>query len=192
VSRERQKEAMAFLRQRAFGTPQMLLDSAILNRIEAEGAILRIRTAQARVLATLLARSRLNRLVEYEALEARPAEVYTVGELMADLHAAVWGELTRPSVRIDVYRRNLQRAFLETVESELVLPQPRGGGPAVLGPRDDRWNSDVRPVLRGELRTLDRDLAAALPHAADQMTRLHLEDARAEIARMLDPDATAR
>src|SRR6185295_16661046 len=103
VSRERQKEAMAFLKERAFGTPQMLLDPAILYRIEAEGAILRIRTAQARVLLTLLSKSRLNRLVEYEATAARPAEVYTVGELLAELHNAVWTELARPSVRVDVY-----------------------------------------------------------------------------------------
>ena len=47
-------------------------------------------------------------------------------------------------------------------------------------------------MLRGELRALDRDLAAALPRAADRMTRLHLEDARAEIARMLDPKGASR
>lgn len=192
VSRARQKEAMEFLRERAFITPKMLLDPDVLYRIEAEGAVARIRSAQARVLATLLNRSRLNRLVEYEATAARPADVYSVGELIADLRAAVWGELERPSVRIDVYRRNLQRAFLETVENDLTPPQQGGRTGVAIGPRDDRWNSDIRPVLRGELRVLDRTLAAALPKAADRMTRLHLEDARAEIARVLDPEATVR
>jgi hypothetical protein len=194
VSRVRQREALAFLRENAFRTPGLLLDPTILRRIEAEGAILRIRSAQGRVLATLLNRSRLNRLVEYEAMSTRAEEAYTVGDLVADLHGAVWGELDDARVRIDVYRRNLQRAFLETVDAELTPPPARQPGPGGIGaPQDQRWNSDVRPVLRGELRALDRELAAAIPRAADRMTRLHLEDARAEIARLLDPQrATPR
>ncbi|MSR36435.1 MAG: DUF5117 domain-containing protein [Gemmatimonadetes bacterium] len=188
VARARQREAMSFLSEEAFRTPQLLLDPAILRRIEADGAILRIRGAQSRVLATLLNRNRLNRLVEYEAIAARPADAYTVGDLVSELHRAVWAELDDPMVRVDVYRRNLQRAFLETVDNELTPPAQRQG----VGGVDQRSSSDVRPVLRGELRALDRELASALPRAADQMTRLHLEDARAEIARILDPQATAR
>jgi hypothetical protein len=192
VSRARQREAIAFLAQNAFRTPDLLLDSTILRRIEAEGAILRIRTAQGRVLATLLNRNRLNRLVEYEAMAPRSAEAYTVGDLVGELHGAVWSELDDARVRIDVYRRNLQRAFLETVDGELTPPalRPQQGVGGVGPGQDSRWSSDVRPVLRGELRALDRELAAALPRAADRMTRLHIEDARAEIARMLDPQST--
>ncbi len=191
VSRAKQREAMTFLAENAFRTPTMLLDGEILRRIEAEGAILRVRTAQGRVLTTLLNRARLNRLVEYEATATSPREAYTVGDLVGDLHTAVWGELDDRRVSVDVYRRNLQRAFLETVEAELAVPAARPG-PAVGGAQDQRWNSDVRPVLRGELRGLDREIAAALPRSADRMTRLHLEDVRAEIARLLDPVAAPR
>jgi hypothetical protein len=189
VSRVKQREAMAFLRDKAFKRPDMLLDPEVLWRIEADGAILRIRTQQGRILATLLNHNRLNRLVEYEATAENRKDVYTVGDMMSDLHAAVWSELSGGPVRIDVYRRNLQRAFLEAVEAELTPPPARA---PVGGAPDPRWNSDVRPVLRGELRIIDRQIVAALPRAADQMTRLHLEDVRAEIARILDPRAGNR
>ena len=184
VSRAKQWEAMQFLNAHAFRTPEFLLDPEILRRIEAEGAILRIRTAQGRVLSTLLSRSRLNRLIEYEALAADPGDVYTVGDMVADLHAGVWGKLNDGTVRVDVYRRNLQRAFLEAIEAELTPTQP---GPTPARRQQTAWSSDVRPVLRGELRALDRALAQALPRAGDRMTRLHLEDVRAEIERILDP-----
>ena len=191
VDRAKQREAMAFLAEHAFRTPRMLLDADVLRRIEAEGAILRVRNAQGRVLTTLLNRGRLNRLVEYEALAAHPGDAYTVGDLVADLHAAVWDELDDRSVRVDVYRRNLQRAFMEAVEAELT-PAPARQGQAVAGAQDSRWNSDVRPVLRGELRSLEEAIAQALPRVADRMTRLHLEDVRVEIARVLNPDGVLR
>ncbi len=189
VPRVKQRQAMAFLRDNAFRRPDILLDPEILWRIEAEGAILRIRTAQGSVLATLLNHNRLNRLIEYEATAEDRKDVYSVGDMITDLHASVWGELDDRSVLVDVYRRNLQRGFLETVENELSPPPTRSG---VGGVQDQSWNSDVRPVLRGELRKIDREAALALPRAADQMTRLHLEDVRAEIARILDPRAGDR
>ena len=158
VSREKQREAMLFLGEAAFRRPDMLLDPEILWRIEAEGAILRIRTAQSRILTALLSQNRLNRLVEYEATAERLGDVYTVGDMIADLHAGVWGELSDRSVQVDVYRRNLQRAFLEAVEAELAPPPERGSAPA-RNAREPKWNSDVRPVLRGELRTVDREIA---------------------------------
>ena len=191
VSREKQREAMLFLGETAFRRPDMLLDPEILWRIEAEGAILRIRTAQSRILTALLSQNRLNRLVEYEATAERLGDVYTVGDMIADLHAGVWGELSDRSVQVDVYRRNLQRAFLEAVEAELAPPPERGSAPA-RNAREPKWNSDVRPVLRGELRTVDREIARSLARTTDRMTRLHLEDVSAEIARILDPQARAR
>ena len=186
VSREKQREAMLFLKEEGFSRPDMLLDPEILWRLEAEGAILRIRTAQSRILTALLNHNRLNRLIEYEATAADRSEVYTVGDMIADLHGGVWGELSDRTVKIDVYRRNLQRAFLEAVEAELTPPPAQGSGQRQNVLRES-WNSDVRPVLKGELRSLDQEINRALPRTTDRMTRLHLEDVRAEIARIMDP-----
>jgi hypothetical protein len=46
---------------------------------------------------------------------------------------------------------------------------------------------EIQTMLRGELRDLDRELAAASGRAADRDTRLHIEGARAQIREILDP-----
>ncbi len=185
LSRERQREATLFLNERAFATPEMLIDRAVLRRIEAGGMVPRIRAAQKGVLATVLAPGRLNRMVEYEALDGEAGGAYTIGELANDLRAGVWGELDDGRVRIDVHRRNLQRAYLEVVDERLNPPED-DGPPSPFAQGEPHWNSDVRPVLRAELRTLDRQAASALNRTADTMTRAHLEDVRAEIERILE------
>ena len=183
LSRERQKAAMAWLRANAFATPQRFLREDILRRIEPEGAVNRIRDAQAGVLATLLNENRIDRLTEYEALNGGSRTSYTAADLMEDLRAGVWGELSRDSVRVDVYRRNLQRAHLRQVD--LLLNPPRPPGQGNTAPPPPRIASDLRPVLRAELRELDRMADAARARAADPMTRIHLDDVRVEVARIL-------
>ena len=193
MSRERQRDAMRFLNQNAFHPPEYFLDQDILRRIESEGVVSRFRTAQTRVLATLLADSRLNRLIEYEALANGEAQPYTVADLLGDMRRGIWGELTMPSVRVDVFRRNLQRAYLETVDARInppprTTPAPGPGGPGGQGQNAAPQATDARPILRGELIELDRAVQAAIRKASDPMTRLHLEDVRLQIQRTLNPN----
>ncbi len=188
VSRARQQEAVRYLNEVAFITPAIFVDAAILTRIEAEGVVPRIRTAQSRVLRTLINAPRMSRMVEYEALAAAQGNgAYTIADLMGDLRQGVWGEVVRGTARIDVHRRNLQRAYLEAVDAELNPPE-RPSGPQFGGggPQVPVYNSDARPVLRGELRELDRLVQSAIGRAGDRITRLHLEDVRMEIERILE------
>jgi hypothetical protein len=113
--------------------------------------------------------------------------VYTLADLMSDLRAGVWGELSQSSVRVNVYRRNVQRAFLAAADARLNPPAAPagaagGGGAAAATPA----GSDVRGVLRAELQDLDRLTQQALSRTSDPMTRIHLRDVRTEIARILD------
>jgi hypothetical protein len=186
VPRQRQQEAMRYLQQNAFRVPGFLLDPEVLRRIEQEGAVGRVRSAQAGVLNTLFARGRLDRMIEYEALARRPGEAYTLAHMLADLRQGVWTELGHGSPRVDVYRRNLQRAYLEAVERTL---RPAEGPSMVVGGGSaaPRWANDARPILRGELQELDRLSQQAIARTDDPMTRLHLRDVRLEIQRLLDP-----
>jgi hypothetical protein len=172
VSRDRQVEAVGFLNERAFRVPGYLVDPQVLRRLESEGSVRRIGAAQARVVSMLLHPSRLDRLVEYEALAQRPAQAYTVADLAGDLRRGIWGELSASRVSVDVFRRNLQRAHLAALD-------------AVVNGQDGA--SDARPVLRGEVIELDRQIRGAMARSADRSTRLHLEDLRLEIERVLDP-----
>ncbi len=180
----RQREAVRYLGDVAFHVPEMFLDEDILRRIEPTGVVERFRVQQARVLNNLLSQSRLERLVEFEAMDG-PA-TYTLANLMADLRDGVWGELDDPSVRVDTYRRNVQRALLQAVDarlnpSEEDLERPNNPAPAP-------WASDVRAVMRAELQDIAEAANAALGRAVDDMTRMHLRDIRTEIARILDTD----
>jgi hypothetical protein len=186
VPRERQREAMAFLEEHAFSPPEMFLDNEILWRIEGEGAVDRIRTAQAGILNTLLSPRKLNTLVEHEALAD---DAYQLTEFMEHVRAGVWGGLSGGSVRTDIYRRNLQRAFLDTVDRELNPTEAALEAEGNLPPafrRPPRWANDVRAVLRDELRTVDALATRAEGNAADAITRIHLRDVRSEIERILD------
>ncbi|HLE56164.1 MAG TPA: zinc-dependent metalloprotease [Rhodothermia bacterium] len=192
---ERQKVAMKFLNENAFTTPLYLLDTQILRRMEPEGALRRINSAQSRILAAVLENDRLARLSEYQALATFSAkgsrDVYPVPELLADLRAGIWSELLHSSVRIDPFRRALQRSYLAQADAKI------NPAPAIVitsGPtRPSRArvgtgpNTDMRALLRGELTDLDEALRSAMVRAADRETRLHMLDARAEIKRILDP-----
>ena len=175
IPRETQAEALAFLNEHAFTTPMFLVDPEILRRIEPAGALERIRAGQARVLRSLLGAGRIRRLVEQEAFDGDDA--YAATDFLAELRAGLWAELDAPDVRIDAWRRNVQRVYLDLIDGQL------NGRQAARG--------DVRPFLRGELRALDRAIGAAVARVADRATRLHLEDVRDSIARTLDPPAAS-
>lgn len=176
VSLERQRQAASFLGLHAFRPPPAFIDREILRRIETESVVRRIGRAQERVLDTLLNDARLNRMIEYETL-AQPGTAYTISDLMADIRGGVWTELAEDEVRIDIYRRNLQRTYLESVDRQL-------NGTLARSSRR-RANSDARPILREELRELEVAVGLAIERAADSMTRLHLRDVEAEIGTIL-------
>jgi hypothetical protein len=171
IPKARQVAAVKFLNENAFATPTMLLRPEVLRRIEPTGALTRIRTAQLQVLNSLLSTQRFDRLVEQEAIDG--AAAYRPSEFLADLRKGIFGEMYGTSVKIDAYRRNLQRAYLDLISTRLNGAQ--------------RANDDQRPMFRGELKTIAADAGAALARTTDRDTRLHLDDVRDQIAKILDP-----
>lgn len=171
VAAARQRAAVAFLNREAFARPDFLLDTELLRRFEPAGSLDRIGRQQTRILSTLLSRGRLERLLEQEALA--PADAYPASELLRDLRRGIWSELGSAGMAIDPVRRTLQRAHLDLLAEQLEVPAA------------DR--SDLRALLRGELRDLHAAIGAALPRTGERATRLHLEESRQRIARLLDP-----
>jgi hypothetical protein len=186
IPEARQREAVRWLTQNAFRVPAMFTNPDILRRIEQEGVVTRIRNAQGNLLNTLLSAGRLNRLVEYEALAGPRGNSYTVAEYLGDLRSGVWTELTLGSPRVDVYRRNLQRAYLDAAERTLNPPQPTAAQQAA-GIAAQSRSTDARALLRGELVEIRRLAQAAAGRTSDAITRLHLRDIDLEIQRLLDP-----
>jgi hypothetical protein len=191
ISKDKQREAVKFLLDNAFVTPIWMIDEEILRRIEPVGAIDRIHTAQSRILTTLLNSGRFARLMEQETLDGNLA--YSPVEFLSTVRKGIWRELDAPSVKIDTYRRELQRSYLQLINSKLnpapaaaaapAFPTDGGGRGAVRQPS----SGDEKPLYRAELRSLNTSIAAALAKTTDHETKAHLEAAKDEIAKILDP-----
>ena len=190
IPKDKQQAAVKYLLDAAFVTPGWMLDQEILRRIEPVGAIDRIRTAQSRVLTTLMNSARFARLVEQQTLDGTLA--YSPVEFLATVRRGLWKELDGPAVKIDTYRRELQRAYLQTVNGKLnpttapaaapIFPTAAGGPGGRAG-----TSGDERPMYRVELRSLSAAIAGALAKTTDHETRAHLEASRDEISKILDP-----
>jgi len=180
-----QRRAMQFFADQAFATPTWLIDEDILSRIENVGNVERLRSIQVRVIDMVLNTGRMQRMIEAEAREG--SDAYTLGEMLDDLRGAVWSEL-RTGRSIDVYRRNLQRGYLERLESLMTEDQTVPAGFSAFITPVDVSQSDIRAQVRGQLETLKREIQADLNRRLDRETRLHLQDAVARIDEILNPD----
>ena len=187
VARTRQAAAVEFIDENAFATPQWAIDKEILRRIEPLGAISRVGIAQRSVLANLLNSARFARLVEQDALDGSAA--YRPAEFLAAVRHGVWREVENQPAPIDAYRRQLQRSYLDQVNAKINGPTMAlpAGLPADFPFAMFASSGDEKPFYRAELRTLSASITAALSRTTDRTTRVHLEGARDQIARILDP-----
>jgi hypothetical protein len=171
IPRAKQEGAVKYLVDNAFKAPKWALNAEILRRIEPVGVLDRIEASQSRVLNSLLSSARVNRLVEQEAIDG--AAAYAPLDFLATVRHGVFSEIHgATAVPIDAYRRNLQRAYVETLSNRVNGAQAQ--------------SDDVRAFFRGELKALDGELAS-MRIANDRATKLHVEDLRQMIVRALDP-----
>lgn len=169
VPKERQKAAVSFLNENAFATPQFLIRPDVMRRIEPSGESEHILEAQTWVLRTLVNLSRLDRMMEQEAMDGTLA--YGPGEFLADVRKGVWSEMHSAS-QINLWRRNLQRSYLELMAARLNGPD----------------QGEARAILRGDLVDLQTDLGRAISRPVlDRTTRNHLLDMSRMVRDILDP-----
>jgi hypothetical protein len=167
-----------------------MIDEEILRRIESVGVIDRIHTAQTRVLTQLLNSARFARLLEQETLDGNLA--YSPVEFLASVGKGIWRELDSPAVKVDPYRRELQRSYLTAVNTKLNAVERAATPPSAALPEGFViprviTSGDEKPMYRAELRALSASIGAAIAKTADHETRAHLEASRDEIAKILDP-----
>src|SRR4029453_13785781 len=142
------------------------------RHVEPSGPHAHLEASQRRVLNSLLSSARVNRLVEQEALDG--AAAYQAVDFLADVRRGSWSEIYNdPAPVVDAYRRNLQRAYIETLADRV------NGRTAAA--------DDVRAFFRGELKTLEADLKGSGAKATDRATRMHIDDVLNQIAHALDP-----
>lgn len=192
-----QKEAVDFLNTQLFQTPTWILDPKIMPLVRADQGIDYIRTLQETTLNSLTDVGRLSRLIETGSGSlAKPGvPSYTLIEFMSDLQNGIYKELSTGKA-IDIYRRNLQKAYAEKLIAVLNTPASAGAAGAPFagagfrfnpGPVTDIRKSDIMSVVRGQLVSLQRSIASAMPRQTDTMSKYHLADLQARIQNALDP-----
>ena len=183
VKKSHQIKCMNFLQTQLFKTPTWMIDKNILNKIEFAGNVNRIRATQSRTLNSILDFGKMARLIENEAING--AKAYTLSEMMSDLKKGIWEELytNKP---IDVYRRNLQLAYIDRIN--YIMNEEQGSTPS--------WarsyvttvkvsQSDIRTVSVGQLLELKKEIKKSLKKNSDEMSKIHLMTVEAKINRIL-------
>ena len=165
VPAERQRKAVKFLLERGFTRPDALLDPQVLWRMAPYGGADAVQDTNQKLLAQLI-----NEDVFYRMAEAAtfPGAVgtYQGAELLYDLNDGLFIELTQARPVIDLYRRDLQRAYVKLLVSSLSSSE---------GP------SEYRVALRNGLGDLGSKLDQTMNKVRDPKTRAHLKDLRAAI-----------
>ena len=186
VDKDYQKNALEFINAQVFKTPQWLLDPAIFERIEYSGSVERIRKLQERSLNTILSLGKMARMIENETMNGY--EAYSLRSMTRDLRTGIWSELYSGR-KIDTYRRNLQRAhidrlaYLMTAENQ----SKREGSDYVKSTAVNTSQSDIRAIVRAELKTLRNLINSSISKTSNSMNKIHLRDAVERINLILDP-----
>jgi len=186
VTKEKQQESMKWLLANMFDTPTWLVDKKILQNIDHAGYFEKVRRLQSRQLNSLLSFDRLGRLIDAETTQD---EYYSAISMFKDLRKGLFKE-TGQRQNPDIFRRNLQRTYLDRMEYLMTDegPSARRGRPGFESTlRYNVSTSDVRALVRGELEALKRTLKAAKTSGVNSVSRYHYADAIARIDNILDP-----
>jgi hypothetical protein len=165
-----QLEALDFISRHILHTPKWLLDTAILGRIGTPPTEV-INASQDMVLNSLLSNETLKRITEAEAMYAD--QTYRMMDYLNDLDDAMWTELRTNDV-IDIYRRNLQRSYVDKL---IDLRNPA---------KQQREFRDVAPILQGKLVEIRDRIKRSIPRVKDPMTLYHLKYIQEKLDSVID------
>jgi hypothetical protein len=170
VPANRQAAAVQFLIQNGLHTPKTMIPEKLVRTIGIAGVADRILNSQTSIISQLLSESRVRRMLDTQALSGNS---YTVYRMCADILNGVFSEVNAPAPVVDLYRRNLQRSYIDLVDNRLNGPGATGG--------------DLRPILFGNMADLKTRLTRAMSKTKDPMTKLHIEDCLRQIDRIFHP-----
>lgn len=182
-----QKEAVKFIVDHVFTTPVWIIDQKILNKIQPGNGLENIRAIQEPAVNSLLSEDRLQRMVE---ATIKDPGAYSVVSYLNDLQNAILSDL--PGTKeIDVFRRNLQKFYVERLINMIISPAGASPGIAVFGTvipgRIDAKKSDVLSLIKSNLKSLRPILVAASNRRPKSLSKMHLEDLADRIKNALEP-----
>jgi hypothetical protein len=187
TAKAKQKEAAKWIQDNVFKTPTWVIDPKYTSLTNQAPQTV-IAGLQNRAMGTFFSSNTVGKLLRFEA--EKPAEAYTVNEMMTDLRKGVFSELAAKKP-VDVYRRTLQKDFTERLIS---LVKPSSSAPISIAPGitiqsgGGAPTNDLLSIAKSQIKTLQAEIKAALPTTTDAATKMHLSDLADRIERALAKD----
>ena len=176
VPKSEQKEALKFLNDEIFDTPQWLLKDEIFVRT-GKSPVQVVERLQNNVLNRILMPTVLQMMYQSQTIDRK---AYPVSEFMSNLKTAIF-----QTGKNDIYRRNLQRNYVDTMIGLLNQKSIPSVNSTWYKSAGFSENSDVKSIVRGTLNDLRKELAGL--NSADTVTRYHYEDLIYKLDKTLDP-----
>ena len=137
-----------------------------------------VSSLQSTVLSRILSNGILENLNKGESVDAN---AYSTYEFLKDLKSHIFSELESTS-KIDLFRRNLQRGFVENLISKTETSAPSSSTFRI----SSSDNTDVKSIVRGILRDIRKQSAQSTSQYSDPITKYHLEDLVYKIDKVLE------
>jgi hypothetical protein len=183
ISKEMQKQAIAYLQKEVFQTPEWLMNADVLNKFSKPAKREKVQRFQEETLYQLMSTARLARMNTEEMRYGNTA-IYTLDEMLTDIETGLWSELHSAQPLIDANRRSLQKKWIDNMRLVLkdaaVTPQPGSTSP-------DLTTTDVPVIIRSHMQKIMEQCKLAAPKAKDPMTLAHIRYVQAKLARLLNP-----
>jgi Met-zincin/Domain of unknown function (DUF5117)/Domain of unknown function (DUF5118) len=178
-----QKAAIRYLLDDALNTPKWLTDPAVLNRIRVFDVAAPVITTQNQILTSMMSPLRFRLLEDAEMV--KHGSGMEANQYLATIQSGVFRELKTNKPVVDVYRRELQRAYIEQLKGFSGETQRINNANAAQAFMYSDISIDLRPAAIQSLKDLKRDLNNARPNVSDQPTRLHIAQLDREITQIL-------
>ncbi|OQP64039.1 hypothetical protein A3860_21725 [Niastella vici] len=172
VSKARQKEAMTFLNEQVFQTPQWLFNKEIMAKISSASA--EVTGVGIDILTGLL-----NRTGKLQDNIRRFGEAgkYPIYEFFNDIKKSVWSELATGAT-IGAYRRDLQSAYVTSFIEMIKMPANKPVGSTQV---------EMIAIARAHLKALQQEIKAAILPEKDPVSKAHLQFSSQRIEDALHP-----
>ena len=174
TAKEKQQRAMAFLNAQLFATPTWLIDPKLYNLASVDFTM--VTKVQRQMIDGLLDPVRIDRLIEEET--ALGPKAYTTSEMLDQLQSGVFGELTTGK-SIDVYRRDLQKAYVSRLTGLIRINDKGESGTDM--------SNDGYSILKAHARELSATIKQSVSRYPKSVTRDHLEDLYERLVLTLKP-----
>ncbi len=174
VSKAKQIEALAFFDKQLFNTPYWLITRDVSDKVNNPSAPVFVKVIQTRILESLLDPKQNLGMIENQIEALGNKKTFPLDEYVAIIHKSIWKDLNKSAIKMDAYRRDLQKNYVVNLQNIILSTKP--------------IETDIYSVVRADLIRLKQEVKKAIAKASSNLDRYHLEDIQVRIDKILKSD----